>query len=636
MNASRGTESILNESGGIVVFVGLLMPVILLFIAFSVDIGNWWVHKRHLQLQVDAAALAGGARFSQCVPDANVGNAAIEAEATRFGGGTGSSYNTQVGNANQGTVGALVYQSQTFPSGLGSSEVTDTRPPCTALKFDVKASETDLPLLLQLPGLSSVAAINAHARVELKKVRIFDGMLPLAVPEVRPRHVTATFVDESGAAVGSPVALTGPTASSGLANWTGTGSVAVPAGQKLGVRIGIGQNAATCAAANGAGGLGYSCFDSQSYSTGLVAVSGFSGAGAGTRSDPTAASFEVWPVTACSGSPYFSDAALSGGATTCGTGVQAKVRIASGPAIDPAQVQTFKAKINGPGVNNELADFTYDAATGVWSTPYAFSVPLGNGKYDISLEWKYNGSSGPSRKFPDVQQVYSAGDDSGPIKAVSLTGGSATTAYSLAAGTQTLTVNVSLEGNLELSAPGETVLLRLTGGSRTSAVACDGPGVSLFRTSVINGCSTPYQINEIGYCPDPANPDPEDCVATQTGDFHNPTQDALDERFASCPPYDYPNYSEDDPRVVILMVTDLSALSGSGSIDVPVLNFAAFYIGGWSDSACANNSPAPPGLGGDEAIWGHFVFYARPNPQNASDEICDLTVVTPCVPVMTR
>ncbi len=125
-----------------------------------------------------------------------------------------------------------------------------------------------MPLLFQLPGLSSVAAINAHARVELKKVRIFEGMLPLAVPEVRPRHVTATFVDESGAAVGAPVALTGPTASGGLANWTGTGSVPVTAGRKLGVRIGMGQNAGTCAAANGAGGLGYSCFDSQNYSTG--------------------------------------------------------------------------------------------------------------------------------------------------------------------------------------------------------------------------------------------------------------------------------------------------------------------------------------------------------------------------------
>src|SRR5829696_3424603 len=259
MNTAHETESILSEKGGVVVFVGLLMPVILLFIAFSVDIGNWWVHKRHLQLQVDAAALAGGARFEACFPDFSAtspGNDVIKAEATRFGGGPGSTYNAQVGNANQGTIGDLLYQSKTYPAGSNPPDDTKEQEPCQALEFDVKASEADLPLLFQLPGLSSVPSINAHARVELKKVKIFDGMLPLAVPEVRPRHVTATFVDESGAAVAPPVALIGPTASGGLANWTGTGSVPVAAGEKLGVRIGIGQNAATCAAANGAGGLG--------------------------------------------------------------------------------------------------------------------------------------------------------------------------------------------------------------------------------------------------------------------------------------------------------------------------------------------------------------------------------------------
>ena len=150
-------------------------------------------------------------------------------------------------------------------------------PRASALEFDVKASEADLPLLFQLPGVSSIDAISAHARVSLKKVRIFEGMLPLAVPEVRPRYVTATFVDESGVAVGAPLELTGPTASSGLANWTGTGSVPVQAGSKLGVRIGIGQNGGTCAAANRGGGLGYSCFDAQNYSTGLAAIAGFSG-----------------------------------------------------------------------------------------------------------------------------------------------------------------------------------------------------------------------------------------------------------------------------------------------------------------------------------------------------------------------
>ena len=622
-----------SEDGGVLVFVGLLFPVLALFLALSVDIGNWWVHKRHLQMQVDAAALAGGARFSQCFPDAGVGNDAIQAEATRFGGGPGSSYNGQVGNANQGTIGPLVYQSTTYPAGSNPPDDTDERLPCEALEFDVKASEADLPLLFQLPGLSSIEAINAHARVELKKVRIFEGMLPLAVPEVRPRYVTATFVDESGAAVGAPVALSGPTASGGLANWTGTGSVPVQAGRKLGVRIGIGQNPATCAAANGDGGAGFACFDGQNYSTGLAAIHGFSSSGAGTPAAPTRASFEVWPVTACSGSPFFSDAALSSGATSCGTGVQAVVRTASG-VVDPAQVTRFAAQVRGPGFN-QTAVFTYSG--GVWSTPYAFPIPLGNGAYDISLEWRYQGGSNLS--FGDVQQIYSADGNSGPIKFVSLTGGAApaTTAYSLAEGTQTVTVNVSLEGSLELSGPGETVLLRLTSGSRTSAVACDGPGFALFRTSITNGCQTPYQINELGFCPDPAAPDPADCVPTQTGDGVGPTLQGLDERFASCPAYNYPDYPEDDPRVVILMVTDFSALLGSGTTEVPVLNFAAFYIGGWSRSSCANNAPEPPGLrSSDRAIWGHFVFYARPNPQNASDDTCDPTVVTPCVPVLTR
>jgi hypothetical protein len=632
VNSAARARLVRNEDGGVLVFVGLLFPVLALFLALSIDVGNWWVHKRHLQMQVDAAALAGGARFNQCFPDAGVGNTAIEAEATRFGGGPGSSYNGQVGNANQGTIGPLVYQSKTYPAGSNPPDDTDERSPCESLEFDVKASEADLPLLFQIPGLSSIDSINAHARVELKKVRIFEGMLPLAVPEVRPRHVTATFVDESGVAVAAPVALSGPTASGALANWTGTGSVPVVAGRKLGVRIGIGQNPATCAAANGDGGLGYSCFDAQNYSTGLVAVHGFDPSGAGTPLLPTRASFEVWPVTACSGSPFFSDEALPGGATSCGAGVQAVVRTAG--TIDPAQVLRFAAQVRGPGFN-QTAVFTYSG--GVWSTPYAFPIPLGNGKYDISLEWRYQG--GRTESFSDVQQIYSADGNSGPIRAVSLTGGSApaTTAYSLAGGLQAVTVNVTLQGSLALSAPGETVLLRLTSGSRTSAVACDGPGFALFRTSIVNGCQTPYQINELGYCPDPANPDPEDCVPTQTGDGVGPTLQGLDERYASCPPYNYPGYPEDDPRVVILMITDLSALRGSGTTDVPVLNFAAFYIGGWSRSSCATNAPEPPGLSAtDRAIWGHFVFYARPNPQNASDETCDPTVVTPCVPVMTR
>ena len=47
MSTTRGIADFTSrEDGGIIVFAAMLMPVILLFLALSVDIGNWWVHKR--------------------------------------------------------------------------------------------------------------------------------------------------------------------------------------------------------------------------------------------------------------------------------------------------------------------------------------------------------------------------------------------------------------------------------------------------------------------------------------------------------------------------------------------------------------------------------------------------------------
>ena len=37
------------------------MPVLLSFGILAADVGNWYVHKRELQTQADAAALAGAA-----------------------------------------------------------------------------------------------------------------------------------------------------------------------------------------------------------------------------------------------------------------------------------------------------------------------------------------------------------------------------------------------------------------------------------------------------------------------------------------------------------------------------------------------------------------------------------------------
>jgi hypothetical protein len=633
-----------DERGGILVLFGLLLPVVLLLGALSLDVGNWYVHKRHLQTQVDAAALAGGGVFGACFSNPSDGSSEIADEATKYHGGvnyydpdpTSSLYNEQWGGRPKDKV-LVLYNSQVFVKGGPGPDDTETGPdPVTggacetpSLMFDVKASEVDLPLIYSFLGLPSVEAINAHARVELKKTRILKGSLPLAVPEVNPKHVTATFVNESGDVIGGPVDLSGPTATGSLNAWSGGGSVSVPAGAKVGVRIGVGQVAGPCGEANGNGGVGYVCYDYSNHSAGLVDIAGWSAGG--TVAKPDRSAFEVWPVTACSGSPFFSETSLAGGAATCAAGVQAVVHPGSG-AIDPAKVKSFEATISGSGPDQK-ASFTFTG--GVWTTDYAFTIPADEGVYDISLEWQYD--KGGKETYSNVQQIYSASDDAGPIKVVTLSGGGGTGApYALPEGSQTVNVNVALEGTLHLSAPGELIMLRFTGGSRTTAVECDGPGGSAFGDAIRDGCKTPYQINPSGVCPDPAPPSgAADCVPLKTGSTVGPTLHGLDDRFAACPPYAYPNYEQDDPRIVKLMITDFSALDGSGKIDVPVTNFATFYVAGWTGSKCAGNPPAP--LAAKKgAIWGFFVKYAAPDPESAGNETCDRFALTPCVPVLTR
>ena len=125
----------------------------------------------------------------------------------------------------------MLYQSKTYASGGPGADDTEVGDPCltTHLMFDVKGTEQALPTIIPFPGLASLGTVRTHARVQLKKVVVFKGSLPLAVPEVSPKNVTATFMNDAGSVVSS-FELTGPTASGSLNAWTGSGSVAVPAG----------------------------------------------------------------------------------------------------------------------------------------------------------------------------------------------------------------------------------------------------------------------------------------------------------------------------------------------------------------------------------------------------------------------
>ena len=79
------------------VLVAVTLPVIVMLASFVIDVGNWYEHKRHLQLQVDSAALAGGGLYA-AMPCSNTN---ISAEARKYAGPAatgGGTYNAQVGN----------------------------------------------------------------------------------------------------------------------------------------------------------------------------------------------------------------------------------------------------------------------------------------------------------------------------------------------------------------------------------------------------------------------------------------------------------------------------------------------------------------------------------------------------------
>ena len=72
-----------DEQGAALILVVVGLPAFVAFGIFVIDVGNWWVHKRHLQTQADAAALAGAReyRFPAC------SNQDIVEEAVDYSGG---------------------------------------------------------------------------------------------------------------------------------------------------------------------------------------------------------------------------------------------------------------------------------------------------------------------------------------------------------------------------------------------------------------------------------------------------------------------------------------------------------------------------------------------------------------------
>src|SRR5262245_39981721 len=86
MFVMRRTRHLSQEGGQVVVLFALLIPLFFAIGAVVLDVGNWYVHKRHLQTQVDAAVLAAAPSFAGCFNDQSIANSSIASTALGYAG----------------------------------------------------------------------------------------------------------------------------------------------------------------------------------------------------------------------------------------------------------------------------------------------------------------------------------------------------------------------------------------------------------------------------------------------------------------------------------------------------------------------------------------------------------------------
>jgi len=663
------------QRGAVLVFFALFAPVAVLFLSFVVDVGDWFDHARHLQLQADAGALAAAQGFQPC-NDTTIYSAAGQysgaASVTTPTGETVTAtsplYNQQLGGTTQANIHELI-NSPTYyeqPSPVDST-VKPTNP-CAAEMVDVKVTETNLPWYLRMLSLGAPSA-HAHARVEILERTTSTGSLPVAVNDLNPKSIEAYFVDEATgeqlSAGGKPAAVAlqrvGP--SGGLQEWGSSEPYGLEVAKPgIGVRVAIsGRSNLTGSMSADCGRSLVICYDLSSSKVGILHIQGWSGNGSGSPTSPIARE-----VTLSRGA--CSDGYFSSTATTCEVGVQAHVDVGATP--------------NPPGltVSAELAGkqfaLTYNTSgtlSGQWTG--AVTLAPGSGSNQVNLQVKCTAKVTPScektktTKIEGVQRSYAAGSNSGPIQAAFLTQGGVPGADSFRvcesgnegeACTHKLAVTIDISGNLQdaqsVSDPLYEMRLSETGSQNQSVECAPVQGSPTYANGLASGCAGPYGINPTLTCPDSNTP--IDCVRPATGEKINQIGKGMNlrilgsEKPETCTSPNHwkeftftngvPDVSPSDPRVVTVFITPYGSFGGSGkSTEFPIADFATFYVTGWQGSKGEGFSNPCQGNGDDTAkestIVGHFIKYVETlAPTGGGGSTCEIDSLNECVAVLTN
>jgi hypothetical protein len=667
------------EEGAVMVTVALALPVLILFASFAVDVGNWFEHQRHLQLQADAGALAAAGDFRypcNAADDENVEKRAREYSGTET---ETSGYNHQVGGTPFGAV-HFALNSSTYPEQPSKVDPTVVaKPPCEAGMIDVKLAETDLPLFFRVAGLlTNVPFINAHARVQVFEKENVSGALPVAVPDSNPQKVRVTFFDEENEDKElESRELRYKETSEGLAIWANEEEplpLTVKSG-RIGVRVALSGVEST------------SCGDPlvQCYPTGgggLLFARGYSMEGSGAQPGAPLARDAYLEKESCT-DPYFS----AGG---CSVVLHANVDF--GPCEEIEKVGPKLTAVTRSGSYAMTGGPCTGTSTSEW-TSEPIPVPTEAGSVPVELKWaETKGEEGGNEcnskggnkctgGFGVVQRSFAANEGlSGPIRLAQLEevgheSGSELWANSFErcssvqeSCTHDLVVRIGIDQSLgemrenASSVEEEPVELRVTDASQNQSLDCEPheANTSNLQKELALGCTPVYTRNKGTDCPAQssalwASPEPWECVAIQTGVEKNQVYFGMNERVfgektpATClSPNEWSKFPEldpGDPRIVPVFLTAFGSFNGSGNETVPVTGFGTFYVTGWrgskgnaSRSICSGTSGEEPDDSTPEGtIVGHFFKYVDAlNEGGASEKKCEFNSPTPCVAVLTE
>jgi hypothetical protein len=652
------------EKGAVAMTVAFAFPFFIAFMALVLTAGDWWVHKRHLQTQADAAALAAAQGFGFPCSDSRT---RVETAVADWGG----TRNPQVAGT-QANVHFVVNKPAYFAGG--TPDDTPDADPCSSKMIDVKATETGLKGPI---GVGVIPNINSHARVEFFQALALNGNEPIAVPEPAPKHVKAYFIDES---TSPPTAITSReltkngTDANGNAIWDNSGSpldVNVGTKDRIGVRIALsGQTSTVC------GDPLVDCYDGGS-ANGLEFIRGWKN-GALVQNVPQARSVTLTSSTC--GDGYFSTA------TPCNVAVTADVDFGTG-GNDPTQNTPtgVRAALRAVVGANTYA-MTWSG--GHWTSGESIPVATDAGPVDIGLEWAEQRSTGTVNgltcrttgqpfasqndckgSLGNVQRTFGGGSaHSGPIKVLQIQQNGIAGANSLhqcdttnPTCTYPLVVKLSLQGTLAnaQSVTDPVVVLRDGSNNQAGTIDCD-PAIANLKDEIarivdgqiVRGCDPKYTPNLGTSCPNQpsvlwASAQPWNCAAVTTGASVGQISDGFnlmilgDDKASTCTaPNLYTSnfgaWDPGDPRIVQLLLTPFGSFSGTGSGTVPVTGFATFYVTGWRGNADKNPCQ---GSGDDTApkggVVGHFIKYVQ-TQGDPSPNPCDENAISTCLGVLTR